>query len=241
MLSVENMLNTLLWGFTCSAQHNRHTPWSFDRQPHVRGQSVSATPHDSRPVKHYVTCTGAPATDIASIGAETCLFFRPNRFTPRSADPGNMIGQPERVYKHAERWDNRIIIYTTTQRDVYILNFAVTLHTLQLDAHTVVPFLYGPPHHRPPGLYGHIFIAIAFSITNYLSPVATRLTQPMVRVGWRIFHSSANRSSNTAIFNHKSKTNYVGLPYTFVVLCKYNIHGIVAMLDVSNVDNVRCA
>ena len=41
---------------------------------------------------------------------------------------------------------------------MYILNFAVTLYTLQLDAHTVVPFLYGPPHHRPPGLYGHIFI-----------------------------------------------------------------------------------
>ena len=31
-----------------------------------------------------------------------------------------------------------------TQRDVYILNFADTLHTLKLDAYTVVPFLYGP-------------------------------------------------------------------------------------------------
>ena len=32
-----------------------------------------------------------------------------------------------------------------TQRDVYILNFADTLYTLQLDAYyTVVPFLYGP-------------------------------------------------------------------------------------------------
>ena len=30
-----------------------------------------------------------------------------------------------------------------TQRDVYILNFADTLYTLQLDAYTVVPFLYG--------------------------------------------------------------------------------------------------
>ena len=31
-----------------------------------------------------------------------------------------------------------------TQRDVYILNFADTLYTLQLDAYTVVPFLFGP-------------------------------------------------------------------------------------------------
>ena len=31
-----------------------------------------------------------------------------------------------------------------TQRDVYILNFADTLYTLQLDAYTVVSFLYGP-------------------------------------------------------------------------------------------------
>ena len=31
-----------------------------------------------------------------------------------------------------------------TQRDVYILNFADTLYTLQLDAYTVVPFFYGP-------------------------------------------------------------------------------------------------
>ena len=35
--------------------------------------------------------------------AQKPVTFRPNRFTPRSADPGNMIGQPERVYKHAER------------------------------------------------------------------------------------------------------------------------------------------
>ena len=31
-----------------------------------------------------------------------------------------------------------------TQRDVYILNFADTLYTLQLDTYTVVAFLYGP-------------------------------------------------------------------------------------------------
>ena len=31
-----------------------------------------------------------------------------------------------------------------TQCDVYILNFADTVYTLQLDAYTVVPFLYGP-------------------------------------------------------------------------------------------------
>ena len=31
-----------------------------------------------------------------------------------------------------------------TQRDVYILNFAVTLYILQLDAYAVVAFLCGP-------------------------------------------------------------------------------------------------
>ena len=31
-----------------------------------------------------------------------------------------------------------------TQRNVYILNFSDTLYTLQLDAYTVVPYLYGP-------------------------------------------------------------------------------------------------
>ena len=31
-----------------------------------------------------------------------------------------------------------------TQRAVYILNFADTLYTLQLDAYTVVPFLCDP-------------------------------------------------------------------------------------------------
>ena len=31
-----------------------------------------------------------------------------------------------------------------TQRDVYMLNFAVTLCTLQLDAYTVLPFLFAP-------------------------------------------------------------------------------------------------
>ena len=69
----------------------------------MRGQPVSATPHDHRPVQNYATCTVAPAADVASIGAATCLLFWPHLFTPRSADPGNIIGQPERVYKHAER------------------------------------------------------------------------------------------------------------------------------------------
>ena len=55
------------------------------------------------------------------------------------------------------------------------------------------PCLIRPPSHRPPGFYGHIFIAIAFSNTNYLSPAATRLMWPMVRIGWSIFLSSANR------------------------------------------------
>ena len=99
-----------------------------------------------------------------------------------------------------------------------------------------------PPRHRPPGLYGHIIIAIAISNINYVSPAATRLTWPMIRVGWRIFPSSANHLSKSAIFNHKSKTNYVGLPYTVFFthssfLAKHHIDGIVAMLDVSNVDN----
>ena len=71
------MLNALLWSLTCSAQHNRHIPLSFDGQPHVRGQPVSATPHDRRPVQNYATCAGAPATDVASIGAATCFLFRP--------------------------------------------------------------------------------------------------------------------------------------------------------------------
>ena len=129
----------------------------------------------------------------------TC-FDRPHLFTPRSANPGNIIGQHYRVYKHAERWYNHmyykyiyIYIYMNTQRDVYILNFADTLYTLQLDAYRVVPFIR-PPCHRPPGLYGHIFIAISFSNTNYVSPAATRLTWPMIRVGWRIVPSSANQS-----------------------------------------------
>ena len=30
-------------------------------------------------------------------------FGRPHLFTPRSADPGNIIGQYDRVYKHATR------------------------------------------------------------------------------------------------------------------------------------------
>ena len=69
----------------------------------MREQPVSATPHDRRPVQHYATCTGAPTINIASIGLATCLMFWQHLFTPRSAAPGIMIRQPERVYKHVER------------------------------------------------------------------------------------------------------------------------------------------
>ena len=129
-----------------------------------------------------------------------------------------------------------IIIYTTTQRDVYILNFAITLYTLQLDAHTVVPFLYGPPHHRPQGLYGDIFIAIAFFNTNYLSPAATRSkwsglveeSYPLQPIASRILHS---------LITNKKQIKWAYHTFSSF-LAKYHIHGIVAMLDVSNVDNV---
>ena len=69
-----------------------------------------------------------------------------------------------------------------TKRDVYILKFADTFYTLQLDAYSS-RLLIRPPRHRPPGLYGQIFIAIAFCNTKYVSPAATRLTWAMVRVG----------------------------------------------------------
>ena len=187
------MLNTLLWGLTCSAQHNRHAPWSFDRQPQVRGQPVSATPHDSRPVKYYVTCTGAPATDVASIGAATCLLFRPNRFTPRSADPGNMIWLPERVYKHAERWDNYVYyyIYDFTARCVHIELCSYFIYSATWRTYSC-PLLI-PPSSSATRIIRRHFHCNTFSNTNYLSPAATRLTQPIVRVRWRIFPSSPKR------------------------------------------------
>ena len=96
------MLNALLWSLTCSAQRNRHIPWSFDGQPHVRRQPVSAAPYERRPVQHYATSTGAPATNVASTGVATCLLYRQHIFLPKSADPDNMVGEPG-VYKHAER------------------------------------------------------------------------------------------------------------------------------------------
>ena len=67
----------------------------------MRGKLVSAAPHDLSPIQNYATRTGAPATDFASIGVAICVLL--HLFTNRSAVPGNMIGQPERVYKHAER------------------------------------------------------------------------------------------------------------------------------------------
>ena len=97
---------------------------------------------------------------------------------------------------------------------------------------------YTAPRHRPPGLYGHIFIAIACSNTNYVSPAATRLMWPMIRVGWRIFPSSAYRKSKTAIFNDKSNQINKAYHTHSSFLTKHHIDGIVAKLDVSNVDNV---
>ena len=122
-----------------------------------------------------------------------------------------------------------------TQRDVYILNF---IHSATWCIYSS-PLLIRSPRHRPPGLYGKIFIVIALSNTNYVSPAATRLMWPMVRVGWRIFPSSANRQSKTAIFNHKSQKQIKKAYHTHSsFLTKHHIDGIVAMLDVSNVDNV---
>ena len=124
------------------------------RQTATRARTASlTTPHDSRPIKHYPTCTGAPATDVASIDAG---IWSGNRSVFTNTPNADII---------------MCLLYTTTQRDVYILNFADTLYTLQLDAFTVVPFLViWPLRHRSSGLYGHIFIAIAFFNINYLSP-----------------------------------------------------------------------
>ena len=72
------------------------SPFSFIL-PHLRGQQVSATPHDRRPVQNYATCPGAPATDVASIGAARCLLFRP------ASSVHTTLIQTDRVYKHAER------------------------------------------------------------------------------------------------------------------------------------------
>ena len=73
-------------------------------------------------------------------------------------------------------------VIVNTKRDMYIWNCAVTLYTLQLDAYNSL-LLIRLPRYRPPGLYGHIFIAIAFCNTNYVLPAATRLTWAMIRIG----------------------------------------------------------
>ena len=55
---------------------------------------------------------------------------------------------------------------------MYILNFADALYTLQLDAYTVAPFLFGPLVIGHPGLRPHSHCNRVFSNTNYLSPAA---------------------------------------------------------------------
>ena len=111
-----------------------------------------------------------------------CLLFRSHLFTPQSADPGN-----RKVFTNTPNADIIMCISIFeygTQRDLYyILNFTDTLCTLQLDAYIQLSLFIRPPRHLSPGLYGHIFIAIAFSNTNCLSPAATRLMWPVVRVG----------------------------------------------------------
>ena len=160
------MSNALLWSLICSALHNRHIQWSFDGQPHVRGQPVSATPHGYRQVQNYATCTGAPATDVASIGAATFV---------------SCFG---RIYSHLEvlTQGNRnvfintpnadivmcIIIYEYTARCVHIelCRYFIYSATWRICSS---PLLIRPPRHQPPGLYGHNLIAIAFPNTHYLS------------------------------------------------------------------------
>jgi len=52
-------------------------------------------------------------------------------------------------------------------------------------------------------LCGNVFIALAFTDTKYLSPVATWLMWPIARVAGRVYPSSAaNQQSKTAIYNH---------------------------------------
>ena len=84
------------------------------------------------------------------------------------------------------------IIYEYTASCVHIELCRYSIHFVTWRIYSS-PLLIRPPRHRPPGLYGRIFIAIAFSNTNYLSSAATRLAWPIVKVGWSIFPSSANR------------------------------------------------
>ena len=57
------------------------------------------------------------------------------------------------------------------------LNILRRLCTMQTFTSTVVPLYYAPPRQQPPGLCGHIFTALVFSKTKYLSPAATPLTR----------------------------------------------------------------
>ena len=96
------------------------------------GLPVAATPHERRPVQNYATVTGAAATGVASISPATVSCFgRPHLFTPRSADPGNIIGQHDRVYKHAERWYNHVYyIYIYIYRCVNIELCRYCIHSV---------------------------------------------------------------------------------------------------------------
>ena len=69
---------------------------------------VSATPHERRPVQNYATCTGAAATDVASIGAATCLVS---------------VG---RIYSHLEVlilgiWSGNRNVFTNTPKADFIM------------------------------------------------------------------------------------------------------------------------
>ena len=66
-----------------------------------------------------------------------------------------------------------------TQRDVYILNFSDTLYTLQLDAYTVVLFLFGPL------VIGHPDYTAAFSLQlRFLIQTTSHQRLPGLRGQW---------------------------------------------------------
>ena len=56
----------------------------------------------------------------------------------------NSYGSASDRCRFDQRRNLSLVSAGRTQRDVYILNFAVTLYSLQLDAYTVFAFLYGP-------------------------------------------------------------------------------------------------
>ena len=72
--------------------------------------------------------------------------FDQHLFTPRCADPWNIIRQQDRVYKHAERWYNHVYYYIWLHSAMctYWTFQILYIYTLQLDAYTVVPFLFAP-------------------------------------------------------------------------------------------------